>query len=235
MRLARRTPEVHSGTAITGEVRRDPMEVPPGLAELFHALFEMMHGPACDFAEGLTSRDDAEDAVQLALIDVWDTWMRRGPGAMTKPYFFSIVRNKVRDQQRRQKDERMVRLADAEAELHLQAFRASQSWLRSDTRGDPRGDVLDLAIAALPPKRREAFLLAHEHEFTYKEAGTVMRVSEETVRSHVRLATAQVRATFAKQEVRYAEKRQARLPAPAAPDATSAPDASSAPAEHTHE
>lgn len=212
MRLTRRTPSDSSTASAVSVV----LPAAPPTAELtaqFREFYERMHPRGRDFAEQLTSRMEAEDAVHDAMTDVWLSWMRRGPQPLEDRFFLAIVRHKVFHQRRA--DRRMVSLQDAETDLDTAALRASPLA----TRADSPADVLDLAIAALPPQRREVFLLAQEHEYTYKEVGTAMRVSENTVKTHLRLATADVREAFATAGYVTATPRQARLRAPDPTDA----------------
>lgn len=183
-----------------------------GAAEQFRDFYERMHPRGRDFAEQFTSRMEAEDAVHDAMTDVWLDWMRRGPQPLADRFFLAIVRHKVFRQRRNNR--RMVSLEDAETSLETLAFAATSFGTRADTPAD----VLDLAIAALPPKRREVFLLAQEHEYTYKEVVTMLRVSEGTVRTHLRLATADVRGVFAEAGYVPAAPRQKRLRTPAPSD-----------------
>jgi RNA polymerase sigma-70 factor (ECF subfamily) len=221
MRLTRRTSSDGPNDRSSAVVLSAPPPSALGAAEQFRDFYERMHPRGRDFAERFTSRMAAEDAVQDALADVWLDWMRRGPRAVTDRYFLAIVRHKVFRQRRR--DRRMVSLEDAELALDTLAYRANPI----DARADTPADVLDLAIAALPPKRREVFVLAHEQEYTYKEVVTMLRVSEGTVRTHLRLATADVREAFATAGYVTASPRRARLRAPDPTDAQtdSPPDA----------
>lgn len=217
MHLTRTTPRNVAATNEVGVVMPAIPPVSPGLEKHFHDFYDRMHGPALDYARRFAPRREAEEAVQDAMGDVWLSWVTRGPDPLTQRFFIGIVVHKVRDQRRAidgGPTRRMVSLEDAEEELETLAFARSGQLTREDTRGDTRGDVLDLAIAALPPKRREVFLLANEHEYTYKEVAAVLRVSEGTVKSHLRIATADVRATFAERGYVPAPPRAPRLPAP---------------------
>ncbi len=167
-----------------------------------------MHHVGRDFAEQFTDRMGAEDAVHDAMIDVWLKWLQRGPAPLEDRFFLAIVRHKIYRQQRT--DRRMVSLQDVDETSGDFAYGGSPLSMR----GESPADFLDLAIRALPARRREVFLLAHEHGYTYKEVGTAMRVSEHTVKTNLRLATADVREAFATAGYVTATPRKARLRAP---------------------
>jgi RNA polymerase sigma factor (sigma-70 family) len=230
MRLSRRTPSDGSADQGVG-VLTSPvltaapsatLPAAPGLEERFRSFYIRLHPRALVFACRFASRADAEDAVQDAIMALWIRWRQRGPEPLDDHYFLALVRNKVSD--RRRAERRMVSLDDAEVQLDALAFHAAPPY---PTRGETRADVLDLAVAALPPKRREVFVLAQEQEYTYKEVGAVMRVSEDTVKTHLRLAMADVREAFVSAGHIYAARGAARLRTPAPTDQqpdTGAPD-----------
>lgn len=164
--------------------------VPPEVRERFREFYLRMYARARAFAERFASRVEAEDAVHDAMTDVWVSWVRRGPEAISDHLFLGIVRNKVIDQRRT--SERMVSLEDVEQPLQATGFGPSPIAMR----GESREEILDLAIARLPRQRRHVFLLAQEDEYTYEEVAWVMKLSIGTVKTHLRLAMADVRAAF---------------------------------------
>lgn len=208
MRLTRRTPGLHATTSVVGAPYPLPLMTTPALEERFRAFYERTYAKWRAYAGKFVSEVEAEDAVHDAMTDLWISWATKGPRDLPDRFFLAILRNKIRDQQRAR--HRLVSVEDVEQTLEIQVFRESTR----PTRGDTPGDLLDLAMAALPPKRVEAFVLTQEHDFTYKEAGTVMRVSENTVKTHVRLALADLRDSFAKAKDRNDEGRNAGEPIP---------------------
>lgn len=205
MRLVRNTPSDSSAQRTDGVVLSPAPPLAPGVAEQFREFYERMHPIGRDFAEQLTSRMEAEDAVHDAMTDVWLKWLQRGPAPLEDRFFLAIVRHKVYRQGRT--NQRMVSLQDVDETSVEFAYGGSPRSMR----GESPADFLDLAIKALPAKRREVFLLAQEHEYTYKEVGTAMRVSEQTVKTHLRLATADLREAFATAGYVSGTPRQARL------------------------
>lgn len=172
-------------------VRSVPLlAVPPAVRERFRDFYLRMYARARAFAERFASRVEAEDAVHDAMTDVWVAWVHRGPETLTDHFFLGIVRNKVINQRRA--NERLVSLEDVEQPLIASGFGSSPIAMP----GASREDVLDLAIARMPQKRRVVFLLAHENEYTYEEVAWELKVSMGTVKTHLRLAMADVRAAF---------------------------------------
>jgi RNA polymerase sigma-70 factor (ECF subfamily) len=54
--------------------------------------------------------------------------------------------------------------------------------------------MLERAIASLPPRRREVFLLRVVHDLSYKEIGAVMGTAPQTVANQLSHALAELRA-----------------------------------------
>jgi len=61
---------------------------------------------------------------------------------------------------------------------------------------DEQHEAIQHAVDALPPKRREAFILAYLHELTYKEVADVLGISVSTVKNHVAAALLDLRRTL---------------------------------------
>lgn len=141
------------------------------------------------FAEaGLRSRDDALDAVQDAMMKMLA--YRERPAAEWTPLFWSILRSRIVDIQRR----RTFRLR----------------WLAFDSSGPPSGDreggidwadegpdpvrVHDgreaygrfaLALQTLPRRQREAFSLRVLEELDVADTARAMGCSEGSVKTHL--------------------------------------------------
>ncbi len=212
MRLARTTPQRDRTTTVASIVVPHALPAAPGLEERFRAFYDSVFDRAITFAGHLADRMDAEEAVQDVMLAIWKSWLRSGPQPVTEPYLLAAIRHRIYRQRKARRD--LVRLDDAALELDELAFRSHSVAVRDDPQGGTPGDVLDLALAAMPPKRRVSLLLAHVYEFTYKEAAAVMRVSEGTVKTHVRLGNADVRTAFEQSSFQYGTKRPAQLPAP---------------------
>lgn len=57
-------------------------------------------------------------------------------------------------------------------------------------------DALDSAIRALPPRRREVFILRCVHELSYREVAEIMGISQQTVANQLSRALATLRSTL---------------------------------------
>ena len=157
-----------------------PTMVEPSLEQFLSGI----GARAFRFAElGLRHRDDALDAVQEAMMKMLG--YRERPSAEWTPLFWSILRSRIVDMQRR----RLFRL----------------QWLAPAARGDQ--DVIDWAddtpgparvhdgregyarmadaLATLPRRQREAFTLRIFEELDVATTARVMACSEGSVKTHL--------------------------------------------------
>lgn len=161
-------------------------EVRQGNADALQCLVDQLWQPLLGFAFRLTRCEDtAEDVVQRAFIRFWERREQWRPGSNPKLILYTVVRNLALNQidsdqarARRRADRRMPRPAVAtpvqildERELLL-AFQA--------------------ALDNLPPRRREALVLARFHDMTHVEVAEVMGLTPRTVTNHISSALAEL-------------------------------------------
>jgi RNA polymerase sigma factor (sigma-70 family) len=209
MRLARSHSTEDSTDRLVGVVPPPTLPTLPAETDreqLFEQIYRRLHARLLVFAERLVDIHDAEDAVHDAMLKLWSYWGRLLPEQRTDPYIFAAVHNSVLDTL--QSAAPHLSFEDAEAELAQHAIRLTDDA----ARGSDAYEVLNRAVAAMPLRRREAFLLHHEQGFTYKEVAATMRVSEGTVNNQMYKAIAQARATFVREGHRIKGTDVPRLP-----------------------
>jgi RNA polymerase sigma-70 factor (ECF subfamily) len=169
-------------TATTSDA--DPLPSPTVGIDSLDQFLSGISARAFRFAElGLRHRDDALDAVQEAMMKMLG--YRERPPAEWTPLFWSILRSRIVDMQRR----RLFRL----------------QWLAPAAHGDE--DVIDWsdetpgparihdgregyarmadALAGLPRRQREAFTLRIFEELDVATTARVMDCSEGSVKTHL--------------------------------------------------
>ena len=209
MRLVRikRSPEGKS--LLVGVVAPPTPLATVDLEQLFVEAYQRLHGPVLNHAERFLSTDDACDAVGDAMAALWYRWPRLTPEQQqSEGYAFGIVHHCVSAKLR--ENSSLVSLEDAEDELDRQAMAA----LPDLTGRDTAGDVLDVALAVMPPRRREVLLLVYEHSLTYKEAAEALGLTVATIKRHMYLAIEDLRAAFTRAGYRIENLQPARLPKP---------------------
>jgi RNA polymerase sigma-70 factor (ECF subfamily) len=179
------------------------------LEQLFLEAYRRLHGRVLDHAERFLDKEDARDAVADAMQALWQLWPGLPPEKQqSERYVFGMVHHSVFRMLRR--NGALVSLDDAEQELDQQAIAAAPD----ETGRETVADVLDAALAAMPPRRREIFLLVREHSFTYAQAAEALGLAYGTINLHMHLALDDLRAAFTRAGFRIAAPRPGRLPSP---------------------
>lgn len=150
-------------------------------------------------ARWLDNREDAEDAVQDAMVSAFTHIKRFGGRAKMSTWLTAIVINAVRMQMRRRRRGRMLAL-DYSPKEGQQAI----SELLADPRPTAekaleRLELYALAIKltrSLAPKQRAALQLHHQHDFSIRKAAKKLGVPEGTLKAQLARGRAKLRARF---------------------------------------
>jgi RNA polymerase sigma-70 factor (ECF subfamily) len=195
-----------------GHSERPPQTTPAGSTDLervwiararsgdvgaFEAIFRAHYRRLCLFAEGfVNSRDQAEDLVEEVFVRTWESREScRGCNSL-KAYLYVAVRNRAFKLLRHR------RVADRVAE---RARSGGPVPGMSTTRNDPAeytaaGELaraVERAIASLPERSRQAYLLHRQHGMSYAEIAATMEISAKTVENHIARAVKALREYLA--------------------------------------
>jgi RNA polymerase sigma-70 factor (ECF subfamily) len=148
---------------------------------------------------GLRNHDDALDAVQDAMMKLAQSYASR-PAEEWRPLFYRILANGIRDMQRRRtvRGRIMAWLPqrpedDDEMDPVAQAPSPEPNPARRLEIDEAIG-ALEAAIAALPARQREAFLLRNFEGLDVAETASAMGCSEGSVKTHYFRALETLRA-----------------------------------------
>jgi RNA polymerase sigma-70 factor (ECF subfamily) len=142
----------------------------------------------------LRNREDAEDAVQDAMLSAFKHIAQFDGRAKMSTWLTSIVLNAVRMQKRVRARRRIMSLDFTTAE-----DRPTISELLVDPRPNPERTleqsellkILSRLTDGLPLSQRAAVRLCHQHEFSIKEAAKTLKIPEGTLKA--RLARGRVK------------------------------------------
>lgn len=188
MHLARRTSAPDD--KLVGVVDQPELPAAPGVERMFREIYERVLPHCMRRAERFLSKDEARDAVHNAMQRAWALWRGLTPEEMSDAYIYRAVHREIIVMARR--NDRMVDLEDAEAELAQHAIEDIDHFTRPTTAQA----VHDAAIEAMPPRRRQVMLLVQRFHLTYAEVAEQLDMSIGTVNTHMRLANEQIRAAF---------------------------------------
>jgi len=177
------------------------MSEPASSAAALDAFLAGAQSRAVRVAEIATrSRDDAMDIVQDAMLHLARSYGRR-PAAEWPPLFHRIVENKIRDFQRRQTVRNRVffwrsKATDEQDEPELESLAPDLSVPDATDRLMQHEAMtqLQLAIADLPARQRQAFVLRVWDGLSTEEAAAVMGCSDGSVKTHLSRALVVLRA-----------------------------------------
>jgi len=149
---------------------------------------------------GLRNDDDALDAVQDSMMKLVQSYASRAVDEW-RPLFYRILANRIRDMQRR----RTVRgrimawlpVRDAEDDQESDPMAQVPSHDPGPAKRlelDEAIGVLETAVAELPPRQQQAFLLRNFEGLDVGETASAMGCSEGSVKTHYFRALENLRA-----------------------------------------
>jgi RNA polymerase sigma-70 factor (ECF subfamily) len=148
---------------------------------------------------GLRNNDDALDAVQDAMMKLVQSYATRSSEEW-RPLFYRILANGIRDMQRRRTVRGRIMAwlpqradEDEESDPVAQAPSAEPTPPRRLELDEAIG-ALEAAIAALPPRQQQAFLLRNFEGLDVAETASAMGCSEGSVKTHYFRALEALRA-----------------------------------------
>lgn len=146
------------------------------------------------------NRDDAMDIVQDTMLTLARKYARR-PADEWRPLFFRILQNRITDCYRRRASSNRLfsffssfRNEEGEA-IDVGELQPTRTADEPDQRVllDDAGDEVERALATLPARQREAFLLRSWEGMSVAETAAAMSCSEGSVKTHYSRAVGRLR------------------------------------------
>lgn len=139
----------------------------------FHQLMDAWHKPIYTFIRAMVgNHEDAADATQNTFVQVMKSVHRFKKKAKFSTWLYSIARNKALDELRRQKKRQHIPFNTE--------FDTAQNQLQSDPyfEGDEIEYRLHAAVAILPTRQKEIFILRYFELIPFAELAAVIGISE---------------------------------------------------------
>lgn len=151
------------------------------------SLLDRFWTPLVTYAASLLQNwDMAEDIVQETFVRLWTRREEWGAEGSVRALLFQVTRNLALDEARR-KRRHLALLQEREIEARLTPTPAEE------LTGRQLQEAYQTALAALPERRREVFLLSRSHGLSYQQIATVMEISPQTVANQLSAALADLR------------------------------------------
>ncbi|MDZ7779994.1 MAG: RNA polymerase sigma-70 factor [Gemmatimonadota bacterium] len=165
-------------------------EIHRGSHEAFSTLLRRYWPRLIRYADTIVGgRDRAQDVVQEAFVRVWQnrsTWEPRGT---VSAYLYRITRNLALNSERERKSGASLRRNPEAAASGPRPPRDPDIVFHDNAL---RREV-EAAIASLPERRREVFVLARFHRLSYGEIAEALEISRQTVANQMSAALASLR------------------------------------------
>ncbi|OQP52675.1 hypothetical protein A4H97_25410 [Niastella yeongjuensis] len=149
----------------------------------FTRLFAQWNQLLAGFIFRLTeSRELTEEIVQDVFLNIWRVRETLAGIDNFKHFLLVVARNKAYDALKKQLREEQRRKAwEIENQQEPATSDAESEWVHVD--------IIEQAIDQLPPRRKEIYLLSRHERLTYKEIAARLKISTESVKTHLKLAT----------------------------------------------
>ena len=158
-------------------------------SEIYIEYYPKLLRFACDF---VSSREDAENLLHDAFIDLWKINEHISEINNINAYMFRLVRNRCIDYLKHRVYERSY---EAEAMVeHRSRMEVLESMGDEELIAGELGEIIRRAVDGLPPRCREIFLLSRIENLTYAEIAEHLGLSENTVGVQISIALRRLRA-----------------------------------------
>jgi RNA polymerase sigma-70 factor (ECF subfamily) len=148
--------------------------------KVYEALFRRYYEPLCRYAQSiLHEHDEAEDIVQKTFCDLWDKREKMEIHTSIKSYLYRMVHNACLN-----KIKQIQMQSEHHQHIAYSATAAGNNTEHSMTHKELSHQI-ELAIAALPERCREVFLLNRMQHLSYMEIAQKLQISPNTVETQI--------------------------------------------------
>jgi RNA polymerase sigma-70 factor (ECF subfamily) len=168
----------------------------------FEALVTAHHGEIHRYLLRVTSRgSEADDLAQETFVRAYRAYRRLAPDANVRAWLFAIATNLSRNYFRSESRRRRAHGA-------VQATRTGvdRANPEDETRFRETRELLESAVAVLPPKQRLAFIMRKVHELEYDVIAESLHCSADSARAHVFQALRKIRIRLNGHELHVTER-----------------------------
>lgn len=136
----------------------------------------------------VNSHDDADDLTQDIFMKIWTALPSFRGEAQLFTWVYRIAVNEAMDRLRRERVRAALRFSSLDAEMERRID--NDPWFD----GTPAERALSKAVAALPEKQRQVFILRYYDEMPYEEISKVLGTSVGALKASYHIAREKVEA-----------------------------------------
>ncbi len=153
----------------------------------FEAIFRQWYEPVVRAANRvLHDPGVAEELSQDVFLELWRRRDTLAPDSSVAGYLMQAVRNRALNHLRHLQVQR-------KSAVYVEALSEPAEQADADTQAGELQDAIRDAIAALPPRTREVFLMSRERNLRYSEIADALGVSVKAVEANMSRALRQLR------------------------------------------
>jgi RNA polymerase sigma-70 factor, ECF subfamily len=161
-----------------------------GDAECLQKLIESFSAPLLSYAaEIIANSDDAEDIVQETFVQLWLHRAEWSPSGSVSAYLYRITRNLSLNFLRRIRAREKWDKISGEELFHSVPPATGETIFEEEEINEE----VEAAIATLPARRREIFMLCRFHGLTHREIAETLAISPQTVSNQMSTALSHLR------------------------------------------
>jgi len=151
-----------------------------GDTKVFETLFKQWYEPLCRYAYNmLHNQDEAEEIAQKTFCKLWDQREKMEIHTSIKSYLYRMVHNaclnKIKQWQIQSEHHEVIAYSSASMINHVE-----QTVVHKEL-----SQQIEFAIAALPERCREVFLLSRMQHLSYIQIAQKMQISPNTVETQI--------------------------------------------------
>jgi len=158
----------------------DIADLKSGNVRVFEALFKQWYEPLCRYAHSmLHNQEEAEDMAQKTFCKLWDQHKNLEIHTSIESYLYKMVHNACLNR---------IKQWQIQAEHHEIIANNSTTMahcVEQTVVHDELSNRIDLAIAALPERCREVFLLSRMQHLSYIQIAETLQISPNTVETQM--------------------------------------------------
>lgn len=163
----------------------------------FRSLFDSHLDRVMRFMRRYTrSHAEAEDLTQALFLRIWEKRQLIDPERPMDAFLFTVAHHLVVDHLRR-----MARSVTAYSLSGVDDIASADAAPEDRLQHRHLEDMLQHAIAALPPRRRDVFTLSRQEGLTHQQIAQRLGISVRTVEHHMSAALQFMREFFSRQDM----------------------------------